>query len=239
MDDLRFNDKFNEDFDGNYDNVMNRIIDQINYPSYEGSGASVDGARDDSNGNDSDDSNDNDDDDDDVDDESDGDDAFIIRRHFDRKKLIICTTGAINMYYINYMYKEPCMVSYNTGMRWLSEVLRGHWKRSVNMFRMDATTLLSLCTELETQHGLKPSRRMSVIEKVAMFLFTIAVGASNRQVQERFQHSGETISRCFKEVFKSLRLFAVEVIKPVNPQFTSTPREIAINPRFMPHFKVR
>ena len=238
MDDPRFNDIFNEDFDGNYDNVMNRIVDQINYPSYEGNGASVDGAGDDSNGNDSNDSND-DDDDDNVDDDNDGDEAFIIRRHFDRKKLIICTAGAINTYYINYMYKEPCMVSYNTGMRWLSEVLRGHWKRSVNMFRMDATTLLSLCTELETHHGLKPSRRMSVIEKVAMFLFTIAVGASNRQVQERFQHSGETISRCFKEVLKSLRLFAVEVIKPVDPQFTSTPREIAMNPRFMPHFKVR
>ena len=85
------------------------------------------------------------------------------------------------------------------------------------MFRMDATTLLSLCTELETHNGLKPSRRMSVIEKAVMFLFTIAIGASNRQVQERFQHSGETISRCFKKVLKSLRLFAVEIIKPVDP----------------------
>nr|XP_034896189.1 protein ALP1-like [Populus alba] len=202
MDDSRFNDIFNEDFDGNYDNVMNRIVDHINYPSCEGSGASFSGAGDDSDGNNTDDS--NDDSDDDVDDDSDGDDAFIIRRHW---------------------------------MRWLTEVLRGHWKRSVNMFRMDATTLLSLCTDLETHHGLKPSRRMSVIEKVAMFLFTIAVGASNRQVQERFQHSGETISRCFKEVLKLLRLFAVEVIKPVDPQFTSTPREIAMNRRFIPHFK--
>ena len=72
-----------------------------------------------------------------------------------------------------------------------------------------------------------------------MFLFTIAVGASNRQVQEIFQHSGKTVSRCFKEVLKSLCLFAVEVIKPVDPQFTSTPRVIAMNLRFMPHFKVR
>jgi hypothetical protein len=48
---------------------------------------------------------------------------------------------------------------------------------------MDATTLLSLCTELETHHDLKLSRRMSVIEKVAIFLFTKAVGASNRQEQ--------------------------------------------------------
>ena len=128
MDDPRFNDIFNEDFDGNYDDVMNRIVDQINYPSCEVSGASVDGVGDDSNGNDSNDSNDDNDDDADVDGDSDDDDAFIIRRHFDRKKLIIYTARAINMYYIYYMYKEPCMVSYNTGMRWLTEVLRSHWK---------------------------------------------------------------------------------------------------------------
>ena len=40
-------------------------------------------------------------------------------------KLIICTVRAINMYYINYIHKEPCMVSYYTGMLWLNEVLRG------------------------------------------------------------------------------------------------------------------
>jgi hypothetical protein len=49
-----------------------------------------------------------------------------------------------------------------------------------------------------------------------MFLFT-TVEVSNRQVQERFQHSGETVNRCFKEMLKSLCLFAVEVIKPVDP----------------------
>jgi hypothetical protein len=104
---------------------------------------------------------------------------------------------------------------------------------------MDITTLLSLCNDLETHHGLKPSRRMNVIEKMVMFLFTIVVGTSNNEVHERFQHSGETVSRCFKEVLKSLCLFAVEVIKPIDPQFMSTPREITMNPRYMPHFKVR
>jgi hypothetical protein len=39
------------------------------------------------------------------------------------KRLVVYTAGAINMYYINYMLKEPCMVSYNTGMYWLTEVL--------------------------------------------------------------------------------------------------------------------
>jgi len=124
MDDPRFNIIFNEDFDGNYDNIMNRIVDCINHPSCEGSGASVAGTEDDGDGNDADNSNDDDDDDGDSDD----DDEFILRRQFDMNKLIICTTGAINMYCINYMHEEPCMISYNTGMHWLNDVLRGHWK---------------------------------------------------------------------------------------------------------------
>ena len=88
------------------------------------------------------------------------------------------------------MHKEPYMVSYNTEMRWLNEVLRSYWKRCVNIFKMGTITLLSLCNDLETHYGLKPSRKISVIENVAMFLFTIELGASNRKIQERFQHLG-------------------------------------------------
>jgi hypothetical protein len=83
------------------------------------------------------------------------------------------------------IYKEPCMDSYNTRMRWLTEILHGHWTRCVNMFS-DATTFQSLCFQLENQYRLKASRRMCVFEKVRMFLYTIALGASNREVQERF-----------------------------------------------------
>uniref|UniRef100_A0A6N2K303 Uncharacterized protein n=1 Tax=Salix viminalis TaxID=40686 RepID=A0A6N2K303_SALVM len=101
------------------------------------------------------------------------------------------------------------------GMRWLTDILRGHWSRSVNMFRMDKDTLLDLCNALETHYGLKPSRRMSVIEK----------------------HSGETVSRCMKEVLKAICLFVVDVIKLTDPEFTDTPIQIAMDPRFMPHFK--
>ena len=155
------------------------------------------------------------------------------------KTLVVCTAGALNMYYVNHIHKEPCMVSYNTGMRWLTEVLRGHWQRCVNMFRMDTSTLLSLCNDLEIKYGLKPSRRMSVIEKVAIFLYTIALGASNREVQVRFQLSGEIVSRCIKEVLVVVCLFAVDVIKLEDLNFTSTPQEIAMNPKYMPHFKVR
>jgi hypothetical protein len=107
MDDSWFNVIFNEDFDYNYDNVINCIIDHINYPSCESSGASVADAEDDGDGNNNNDDNNNnnnsDDDDDDGDgdnesDDDDDDDEFILRRQFDMNKLIIYTAGAINMY---------------------------------------------------------------------------------------------------------------------------------------------
>ncbi|XP_061961541.1 protein ALP1-like [Populus nigra] len=117
-------------------------------------------------------------------DDNDGGDLFW-HRECDRTKLVICTAGALTMYY-------------NT---------------------------------------LKPSRRMSVIEKVGMFLYTLALGASNREVQERFHHSGETISRNFKEVLRSVCLLAADFIRLVDPKFTTTPLEIEMNPRYMPYFK--
>jgi hypothetical protein len=128
------------------------------------------------------------------------------------------------------------MVSYNTWMRWLNEILNGH---CVNMFRMDAETLQSLCVDLETLHRLKQSRRIIVIEKVCMFPYTLALGSSNMEVQERFQHSGETVSRYFNEVLRSVCLLTVDFIKPVDPEFSTAPMEIAMNPRHMPHFKVK
>jgi hypothetical protein len=105
---------------------MNRIVNHINYPSYEGSGASVVNVGDDDDGNDNNDNDNDDDNNDDDDDDYESDDDFFLRRQFDMHKLIICTTENINMYYIIYMHKEPCMVSYNTRMCWLNKVLRGH-----------------------------------------------------------------------------------------------------------------
>jgi hypothetical protein len=80
---------------------------------------------------------------------------------------------------------------------------------------------------------------MSVIEKMVMLLYTIIIGVTNRQVQERFQHSGKTVSRYFHEVLKTICLLAVDIIKLEDSEFLNTPWKITMNMRFMPHFKVR
>jgi hypothetical protein len=79
---------------------------------------------------------------------------------------------------------------------------------------------------------------MSVIEKVHMFLYTLALGASYRKVQERFQHSDETVSKYFNKVLWSMCLLAVEIIKSRDLKFSNTPWEITMNSRYIPHFKV-
>ncbi|XP_058747077.1 uncharacterized protein LOC131620071 [Vicia villosa] len=61
---------------------------------------------------------------------------------------------------------------------------------------------IKFCEDLQTKYGLQPSRRVTVVEKVGIFVYTLAMGASNRDVRERFQHFGETISRVFHEVLE-------------------------------------
>jgi hypothetical protein len=58
---------------------------------------------------------------------------------------------------------------------------------------------------------------MSVIEKVNMILYTLALDALNRKVEERFQHSSEIMSRYSNEVLNSICSLAVEIIKPIDP----------------------
>ena len=78
------------------------------------------------------------------------------------------------------------MTSYQIGLKWVLEMIRGHEERCMNMFRMNKETFLQLCDDLEKHHGLHELRRMSTIEKVGMFLCTHVAGASNRDVAERF-----------------------------------------------------
>ncbi|XP_061983056.1 uncharacterized protein LOC133702747 [Populus nigra] len=117
MEDAHFNVIFNEDLNDDYKNIMDRVVDHINYWGDDDN----DGLRGD--GDDGENDDDNNDDDDDNDDDSDKDGESFWSRDFDMKN------------------------------------------------------------DLETKYKLKPSRRMSVVEKMVIFLYTIALGASNREVQ--------------------------------------------------------
>ena len=75
-------------------------------------------------------------------------------------------------------------------------------------------------------------------ESVSICLMILEQGACNRLVQERFQHSGETIHRHFHRVLKCLNIMSMDILKPSNPTFSAVPRHIQKNPLYMPHFQV-
>ncbi|XP_058775533.1 uncharacterized protein LOC131649792 [Vicia villosa] len=109
---------------------------------------------------------------------------------------------------------------------------------------MDPALFTQLCEDLQSKYGLQPSRRMTVVEKVDIFMYTLAMGASNRDVRERFQHYGETISRAFHEVLEAIsgksrgyQGLARDIIRPKDSTFQFVPPHIANYERYMPYFK--
>lgn len=94
-----------------------------------------------------------------------------------------------------------------------------------------------LCLYFREKGYLKNSRYVTVEEKVAIFLMTIAHMHSNRLLQDRFQHSGETIHRHFHDVLIAVLKLAIEIIAP--PSYDNIPGYIRRNPYFYPYFKVR
>src|SRR5947199_10740467 len=91
-----------------------------------------------------------------------------------------------------------------SGHQYIQELLKSHPNRIQEVLRMKLEVFQFLCIELKTK-GLRDSRYgITVEEQVAMFLFSVAWPASNRDVQERFQHSGETVSRYFHDALNSI-----------------------------------
>ncbi|XP_057252370.1 protein ALP1-like isoform X2 [Beta vulgaris subsp. vulgaris] len=136
------------------------------------------------------------------------------------------------------------MTTCTTGEQWVTDVLSGHYIRCINAFRMESSVFKQLCEELQAKYGLRESKKMAVIEKVGIFVYTLALGISNRDVAERFQRSGETISRAFHEVLEAIsgrtRAYmglARDIIKPQDASFPGIPPQIEYDPRYMPYFK--
>ena len=74
-----------------------------------------------------------------------------------------------------------------------------------NVARMDRPTFLSLVDLLSNQSNLRNSMFMTAGEKLLIFIHAL-VGFSNRQLAERWQHSGSTISIVLHDVAESLIL---------------------------------
>ncbi|CAN1233370.1 hypothetical protein LINPERPRIM_LOCUS3878 [Linum perenne] len=80
---------------------------------------------------------------------------------------------------------------------------------------MERHIFMHLCEEL-TNHGLSPSKNITVQEQVAMFLMILAHSNSARDNAEDFQHSTATVSKYFGIVLKAVISMSRVVSVPPN-----------------------
>ena len=123
-----------------------------------------------------------------------------------------------------------------SGHQYIQELLKSHPNRIQEVLRMKLEVFQFLCTELKTK-GLKDSRYgITIEEQVAMFLFTVVQSASNHDVQEQFQHSGETVSRYFHDVLKAINRLVPKYIKLPTSSGPNVLIAITSNAKFYPFF---
>ncbi|KAL7203386.1 hypothetical protein ACSBR2_016643 [Camellia fascicularis] len=99
---------------------------------------------------------------------------------------------------------------------------------------MEREVFYQLCDLLQSNYGLQTKRKGGVQEQVAIFLYIVGGDIRNRNVQEIFQHSGETISKYFK-VLEAITMMYIDWVRPqlrngVHPYIRN-------NGRYYPHFK--
>jgi site-specific recombinase XerC len=70
----------------------------------------------------------------------------------------------------------------------------GNDRRIKEVLRMTRASFYGIIGWADRRQLLLATRNVTVEEKLAMFLITLGHGLSNRALQERFQHSGETVS---------------------------------------------
>ncbi|KAL3747615.1 hypothetical protein ACJRO7_016420 [Eucalyptus globulus] len=131
--------------------------------------------------------------------------------------------------------REPIRDSQLSGEEWIREIVHGHSDRIYEAFRMERHVFLNLCDLMRVRGWLKDSRFVQIDEQVGIFLSVVTHNNSNKDLCERFQHSGETIGKYFNRVLKAMIKFSKEIIKP--PSFDVIPQEILIDPSHKRYFK--
>jgi hypothetical protein len=102
---------------------------------------------------------------------------------------------------------------------------------------MNNEIFLDLHDVLVERYGLQPSKHMNTYEMLGIFLFICTGCESNSKAQNRFKHSGETISRKFHEVLNCVIAMAEHYLRPMNPNFHTVHKRIQNDSKAYLHFK--
>lgn len=109
---------------------------------------------------------------------------------------VILAYGAVISESIPRYFPQPYHTSVLSGACWIEELMAGHPQRIHNELGMDLEVFVAFVDELKSC-GMKTSKfGITVEEQAAMFLHTSVTAQSLVHEAERFQHTGETVSRC-------------------------------------------
>ncbi|XP_052626080.1 uncharacterized protein LOC128133183 [Lactuca sativa] len=99
------------------------------------------------------------------------------------------------------------------------DLMYGDPTQCFDMMRLTQEAFALLCNHFTQKNWLQASRKISIEEKMAMFLHVIGHNERFRAVKGRFHHSTQTIHQCFNEVLTAMMCFAKEIIVPttLNP----------------------
>ena len=137
------------------------------------------------------------------------------------------------------MTKVPMQTNIQTGYEWVQYTLTGNEHKCLRTFRMSSHVFRQLCNTLRTQYRYNGTRRVCLEESVAMTLVILGHASGNRIVQDRFQHSGETVHQHVATVVTlSTTVMAADIIKLVDCTFRNVPEHIQHSNQYWPHFKV-
>ena len=104
---------------------------------------------------------------------------------------------------------------------------------NIHTFRTSSHVFRQLCNILRTQYGYDGTKRVCLEESVAMALVVLGNAMSNRIVQDRFQHSSETMHQHVATIVTLLAtIMAANIIKPVDPTFHNVPSHICSSDRY-------
>jgi hypothetical protein len=120
---------------------------------------------------------------------------YMILNVSDLMTQIIDAAGQATHIYAARFDRHAQHTSHLSGEEWVQELLQGHNNRIYNELGMNKTVFLNLLEVLRIDAGVCGSHYVTAGEQLATFLYYAHHGLSNRALQERFQRSGDTISK--------------------------------------------
>ena len=139
----------------------------------------------------------------------------------------IAGCASVVAYMETYMNKIPMHTNIQTGYEWVQYTLDGNKQKCHNSFRMSSHVFRQLCNTLHTRYGYDDTKRVFLEELVTMTLVLLGNVMGNRMMQDRFQHSSETMHRHVATVVTLLAtVMAPDIIKPTDPTFRTVPSHI-------------